>query len=152
MNRWDPHIHARLCAFLAIASASLIPLAGPPRCIKWRIELRRTARAGEHQAIASRIAAGALLDSEGGNDMTSTGSSDPARQRTARDYYPWWLDKLADDVTAEGAAMQGVLQGAENVRRLVLDARALYEHQEFEFTGDYGDNGFLEEYGSNGRN
>ena len=66
MNRWDPHIHARLCAFLAIASASLIPLAGPPRCIKRRIELRRTARAGEHQAIASRIAAGALLDSEGG--------------------------------------------------------------------------------------
>ena len=78
--------------------------------------------------------------------MTSTGSSDPARKGTARDYYPWWLDNLADDVTAEGAAMQGVLHGAEAVRRLVLDARALYEHQEFQFTGDYGDNGFLEEY------
>jgi hypothetical protein len=78
--------------------------------------------------------------------MTSTGSSDPARKRTARDYYPWWLDNLADDVTGEGAAMQGVLQGAENVRRLVLDARKLYEDQEFHFTGDYGDNGFLEEY------
>ena len=42
--------------------------------------------------------------------------------------------------------MQGVLHGAENVRTLVLDARALYEHQEFEFTGDYGANGFIEEY------
>jgi hypothetical protein len=78
--------------------------------------------------------------------MTSTGSSDPLRKPTAREYYPWWLDNLADDVTGEGAAMQGVLQGAENVRRLVLDARALYEHQEFEFTGDYGANGFIEEY------
>ena len=78
--------------------------------------------------------------------MTSTGSSDPLRKPTAREYYPWWLDNLADDVTGEGAAMQGVLHGAENVRRLVLDARALYEHQEFEFTGDYGANAFIEEY------
>ena len=76
--------------------------------------------------------------------MTSTESNDPTRKRT--DYYPWWLDNLADDVTGEGAAMQGVLQGAENVRRLVLDARTLYQNQEFQFTGDYGDNGFLEEY------
>ena len=68
--------------------------------------------------------------------MTSTERSDPLRKPTAREYYPWWLDNLADDVTGEGAAMQGVLHGAENVRRLVLDARALYEHQEFEFTGD----------------
>src|SRR6187402_675124 len=67
--------------------------------------------------------------------MTFNGSSDPLRKPTAREYYPWWLDNLADDVTGEGAAMQGVLQGAENVRRLVLDARALYEHQEFEYTG-----------------
>jgi hypothetical protein len=28
----------------------------------------------------------------------------------------------------------------------VLDARALYERQEFQFTGDYGDDSFLEEY------
>lgn len=61
-------------------------------------------------------------------------------------YYPWWLDNLADDVTGEGAAMQGVLHGAENVRKLVVDARQVYENQEFQFTGDYGDDGFLEEY------
>ena len=78
--------------------------------------------------------------------MTSTGNSDPVRKRTARDYYPWWLDNLAEDVTGEGAAMQGVLHGAEAVRRLVLDARQLYQHQEFQFTGDYGEDGFLEEY------
>ena len=76
--------------------------------------------------------------------MTTTGSSDP--RRTSTDYYPWWLDELADDVTGEGAAMQGVLHGAEAVRTLVLDARALYQHQEFDFTGDYGDKGFLEQY------
>ena len=76
--------------------------------------------------------------------MTPTERRDSPRKHS--DYYPWWLDNLADDVTGEGAAMQGVLQGAENVRRLVLDARTLYQNQEFQFTGDYGDNGFLEEY------
>jgi hypothetical protein len=76
--------------------------------------------------------------------MTTTESGDPTRKSTG--YYPWWLDNLADDVTGEGAAMQGVLHGAENVRRLVLDARKVYENQEFQFTGNYGDDGFLEEY------
>ena len=76
--------------------------------------------------------------------MSTTGSSDPTPKRTG--YYPWWLDNLADDVTGEGAAIQGTLHGAQAVRTLVLDARALYEHQEFQFTGDYGDDGFLEEY------
>lgn len=61
-------------------------------------------------------------------------------------YYPWWLDNLADDVTGEGAAIQGVLHGAETVRRVVVDAREVYENQEIHLTADYGDNGFLEEY------
>jgi hypothetical protein len=42
--------------------------------------------------------------------------------------------------------MQGVLQGAEQVHRVVTDARTVYENQQFQFTGDYGDDGFLEEY------
>jgi hypothetical protein len=63
-----------------------------------------------------------------------------------RPYYPWWLDNLADDVTGEGAAMQGVAQGAEAVRTIVVAARELYENQHFTFAGDYGDNGFLEDY------
>jgi hypothetical protein len=76
--------------------------------------------------------------------MASTTTSDPARKRT--EYYPWWLDNLADDVTGEGAAIEGTLHGAEEVRRLVLDARELYEQHEFQFTGNYGDKGFIEEY------
>jgi hypothetical protein len=61
-------------------------------------------------------------------------------------YYPWWLDDLADDVTLEGAAIQGTAQGAEAVHTIVADARTLYEDQEFSFAGDYGDNGYLEQY------
>ena len=60
--------------------------------------------------------------------------------------YPWWLDNLADDATLEGAAMQGTAQGAEAVRTIVVDARTLYEDQEFSFAGDYDDNGYLEQY------
>ena len=76
--------------------------------------------------------------------MKSTRSSDSAGKVT--NYYPWWLDHLADDVTGEGAAIEGTLHGAEEVRKPVLDARELYEQHEFQFTGDYGDKGFLEEY------
>lgn len=76
--------------------------------------------------------------------MKSTGSSDSAGKLT--NYYPWWLDNLADDVTGEGAAIEGTLHGAEEVRKLVLDARELYEQHEFQFTGNYGDKGFIEEY------
>jgi hypothetical protein len=61
-------------------------------------------------------------------------------------YYPLWLDNLADNVTGEGAAMQGVAHGAEAVRAIVVEARKHYDDQEFCFTGDFGDNGFIEEY------
>jgi hypothetical protein len=75
---------------------------------------------------------------------TYMGSGDPARRRT--DYYPWWLDNLADDVTAEGAFIEGALQGAEAVHSVVAYARTEYEYQEFNYAGDYGNNGFLEDY------
>ena len=61
-------------------------------------------------------------------------------------YYPKWLDNLADDVTLEGAAMEGTARGAEAVRSIVVSARTFYDDQVFSFAGDYGDNGFLEEY------
>ena len=64
----------------------------------------------------------------------------------ATDYYPAWLDSLADDVTIEGSAMNGVAQGAEAVRSIVTSIRALYYSQQFSFAGPYGDNGFLEDY------
>jgi len=76
--------------------------------------------------------------------MTYLGSGDPARRRT--DYYPVWLDNLADDVTLEASAMDGAAQGAEAVRSIVLAVKALYEYQEINYAGPYGDNGFLEDY------
>ena len=76
--------------------------------------------------------------------MTSPESSDLARTHTS--YYPWWLDNLADDVTGEGAAIQGVIPGAASVHKVVSDARQVYENQQVQFTGNYGDNGFIEEY------
>ena len=74
--------------------------------------------------------------------MTHTGSGDPA----LADYYPAWLDSLASDVTLEGSAMDGFVQGAEAVRTVLVQIRALYDYQEFHFAGPYGDNGWLEEY------
>jgi hypothetical protein len=59
-----------------------------------------------------------------------------------------WLDNLADDVTLEAPAMNGTAHGAEAVRAIVVEARKLYEFQDFNFTGRYGDNGFLEDYTS----
>ena len=64
----------------------------------------------------------------------------------ATDYRPVWLDSLADDVTIEGSAMNGVAQGAEAVRSIVTSIRALYYSQEFTFAGPYGENSFLEDY------
>lgn len=78
--------------------------------------------------------------------MTYLGSGDPAGRRT--DYYPEWLDNLADDVTLEGSVLNGVVRGAAAVRTLLAYARTLYEYQEFNFAGPYGDNGFLEDYTS----
>jgi hypothetical protein len=74
--------------------------------------------------------------------MTHTGSGDPA----LADYYPAWLDSLAGDVTLEGSAMDGFVQGAEAVRTVLVQIRALYDYQELHFAGPYGDNGWLEEY------
>jgi hypothetical protein len=74
--------------------------------------------------------------------MTYTGSGDPA----LADYYPAWLDNLADDVILEGSAMDGFVQGAEAVRTVLVAIRTLYDYQDFNFTGPYGDNGWLEDY------
>ena len=69
-------------------------------------------------------------------------SGDPA----LADYYPAWLDNLADDVTLEGSAMDGFVQGAEAVRTVVVAIRTVYDYQAFHFAGLYGDNGWLEDY------
>jgi hypothetical protein len=68
----------------------------------------------------------------------------PARGIT--DYYPAWLDNLADDVTVEGSLLDGAVQGAEAVRTVIVAIRGLYDRQEFNFAGPCGDDGFLEDY------
>jgi hypothetical protein len=86
--------------------------------------------------------------------MTYPGNDDPARRLTQfdgseverTDYRPTWVNNLADDATIEGSAMNGVAQGAEAVRSIVTYIRTLYDDQEFNFAGPYGENGFLEDY------
>jgi hypothetical protein len=73
---------------------------------------------------------------------TYLSSGDP----TLADYFPAWLENLADDVTSEGSMMNGTVQGAEAVRSLLVYIRSLYDSQEFSFAGPYGENGFLEDY------
>ena len=83
-------------------------------------------------------------DSEGRRGATYLDSGDPARRHT--DYFPAWLDNLADDVTLEAAAMNGAAPGAQAVGSITVAAKALYEYQEFNYAGPYDDNGFLEDY------
>ena len=66
-------------------------------------------------------------------------------------YYPLWLDNLADDVTLEAAAMDGTACGAEDVRSILVSAREVYEHQEFNYAGPCGETSFLEDYSSSVR-
>jgi hypothetical protein len=64
----------------------------------------------------------------------------------AADYRPVWINNLAEDVTLEGSAMNGIVQGPEAVRSIVGYIRTLYDSQDFRFAGPYGENGFLEDY------
>ena len=65
---------------------------------------------------------------------------------TAAEYYPVWLNNLADDVTLEGSLINGFLQGPEAVRAIVSCIRKIYEGQEFSFAGPFGENFFFENY------
>ena len=75
---------------------------------------------------------------------TYLGSGDQTRQRT--DYVPGWLANLADDVTMEASVLNGIVEGPAVVREILAFARALYEYQEFNFVGDYGEDAFVEDY------
>ena len=65
-----------------------------------------------------------------------------------KEYYPEWLDNLADDVALEAAAMDGAAHGAEDVRAILVVARQQYENQVFGYAGPCGDYGFVEDYTS----
>jgi hypothetical protein len=77
---------------------------------------------------------------------TYLGSGDESRHD--RSYRPAWLDRLAEDVTLEAAVMNGVATGAEAVRTILGFAKTLYDYQEFEYAGEYGEPGygFAEDY------
>ena len=79
---------------------------------------------------------------EGSVSATYLGSGNPA----LKDYYPAWVNDLADDVTIEGSLLDGAAQGPDAVRKIVGGLRSLYERQAFRFAGPYGDNGFIKEY------
>ena len=66
-------------------------------------------------------------------------------------YYPAWLDNLADDVTGEGPAWDGAIQGAAAVHEVVVAAKEIYEFQEFRYAGRCGESSFLEDYSSSVR-
>jgi hypothetical protein len=66
-------------------------------------------------------------------------------------YYPAWLDNLADDVTGEGPAWDGAIQGAAAVHEVVVAAKEIYEFQEFHYAGPCGESSFLEDYTSSVR-
>jgi hypothetical protein len=42
--------------------------------------------------------------------------------------------------------MQGAAQGGQEVRALVTYARTVYEYQDFNHFGEYGEDGFIEDY------
>jgi hypothetical protein len=77
---------------------------------------------------------------------TYLGGGDPDPQYA--DYFPAWLNRLADDVTIEGSLLDGAAQGPEAVRTIILAIRDLYEHQQFEFAGPCGENSWIEIYTS----
>ena len=61
-------------------------------------------------------------------------------------YYPEWLDNLANDVSLEAAAMDGVARGRDDVHAVMVVAREQYENQVFSYAGPCGDYGFVEDY------
>ena len=62
------------------------------------------------------------------------------------DYYPAWIDRLTGDVTLEGSMLDGAVQGADAIRAIIGGVRELYDRQDFNFAGPWGDNGFIEDY------
>jgi hypothetical protein len=68
---------------------------------------------------------------------TYLATGDPAGRFA--DYYPAWLDKLADDVTLEGSMLDEALPGADAIRADIGGVRELYDRQDFKFAGPWGE-------------
>ena len=75
---------------------------------------------------------------------TYMGRGDPAGRFA--DYSPAWFGNLAAHVTLEGSMLNGALQGADAIRAVIGEVRTLYDRQDFNFVGPWGDDGFIEDY------
>jgi len=75
---------------------------------------------------------------------TYLGRGDPAGRFS--DYYPAWVDNMAPDITLDGSLLDGAVQGADAIRAVIGGVRQLYDRQDFNFAGPWGDNGFIEDY------
>jgi hypothetical protein len=75
---------------------------------------------------------------------TYLGRGDPAGRFS--DYYPAWVDNMAGDITLDGSLLDGAVRGADAVRAVIGGVRQLYDRQDFNFAGPWGDNGFIEDY------
>ncbi|MFC6155623.1 hypothetical protein [Kribbella jiaozuonensis] len=47
---------------------------------------------------------------------------------------------------SSGSILDGAVQGADAVRAVIGGARQLYDRQDFNFVGPWGDNSFIEDY------
>jgi hypothetical protein len=87
---------------------------------------------------------------EGGTIMPNEGHARPAYLGWGAPaligYYPKWLDNIADDATLEGSLLEGVVQGRDALRSIVVAIRSLYDRQEHKLARSIGDNRFMEEY------
>ncbi|MEV4262527.1 hypothetical protein [Kribbella sp. NPDC049584] len=75
---------------------------------------------------------------------TYLGRGDPSGRFA--DYRPDWVGKMADDVTLEGSILDGAVKGRDAVRAVIGGARELYDRQDFNYAGPWGDSSFIEDY------
>jgi hypothetical protein len=82
------------------------------------------------------------MSSKGNARATYLEGGNPA----LKDYFPAWVNNMAEDATVEGSLLEGVVQGAEAVRSVVIAIRSVYDRQEHKFAGPIGENDFFEDY------
>jgi hypothetical protein len=92
-----------------------------------------------------------LVRLEEGEISMSVDADSCAQYRAAgdpalNDYFPPWLNNMAEDATVEGSMLDGVVVGKEAVQTVVKTIRSLYDWQQFHSVGPYGDNGWIEDY------
>ena len=75
---------------------------------------------------------------------TYLGGGDPAGR--FGDYYPAWVDSWPATSPWRGRCWTAPCRAADAIRAVIGGVRALYDRQDFNFAGPWGDNGFIEDY------